>query len=304
MRWLFLIVLSLNLAYITWGINRSPADSYANVQALKNVQPIVLLSELKQQDQVDSQRVDSQQAESQTVDEVSEQQEDEVMPPLNEQTASSGTDAEQQDAKQKNVQEKVAESVTDKDVVVVDTKVADVVEILQDKSSQAVSSQPDSSQTGNCYTLGPFRDLSKLSSLIRAIKSYVVEANFRSREEKEQSLYWVYIIPEKNHKKAIATGKRLKAKKIKDFYIIREGENTNGISLGYFRNKEGASGLAKKVKKLGFNVVLEPVFKTYTIYWLDYQLVEGSNIPEATFDKYLQTTKKDKISRLSRDCDS
>ena len=52
MRWLFLIVLFLNLAYIAWQTTRPVTQSYANVQPLKNVQPIVLLSELKQQAQV------------------------------------------------------------------------------------------------------------------------------------------------------------------------------------------------------------------------------------------------------------
>ena len=47
MRWLFLLVLCLNLAYIAWEMSKSP-NSYVDVPALKDVQPIVLLSELKQ----------------------------------------------------------------------------------------------------------------------------------------------------------------------------------------------------------------------------------------------------------------
>ena len=46
MRWLFLFVLSLNLAYFAWQSSREPADSYADVEPLKNVPPIVLLNEV------------------------------------------------------------------------------------------------------------------------------------------------------------------------------------------------------------------------------------------------------------------
>ena len=124
--------------------------------------------------------------------------------------------------------------------------------------------------------------------MTREIKSYVVKADFRGREEKEQTLYWVFIKPEKTRNKAIETGKRLKAKKIKDFYVIRDGDKENGLSLGHFRNKDGAYGLAKKVQKLGFDVVVEPVFRTYTVYWLDYQLSSGVTIPESTVRKIYQ----------------
>jgi hypothetical protein len=165
--------------------------------------------------------------------------------------------------------------------------------------AQLQAAQPDV----RCFTLGPFRDLDKLRSLTREIKSYVSVADFRGKEEKEPDIYWVYLTPEKSRKEAVATGKRLKTKKVKDFYIIRDGDKVNGISLGHFRNKAGAYGLAKKVTKLGFDVNVEPIFKTYTIYWLDYQLAEGVTIPEKIFDKYTTNTNKDKVSRLKRECE-
>jgi len=131
-----------------------------------------------------------------------------------------------------------------------------------------------------------------------------VAADFRGREEKEQYLYWVYIQPEKNMSEAIKTGKRLKANKVKDFYVIREGEHIYGISLGRFRNKASALRLEKKVSKLGFDVLVESVFKTVTVYWLDYQLADGASIPDAVFDQYILSGKTSEVSRLVRDCDS
>ena len=172
---------------------------------------------------------------------------------------------------------------------------------LPDTRYGAGSREGDAIQK-SCFTLGPFRDLDKLRDLTRDIKPYVVTTDFRGREERQQYLYWVYIQTEANHKKAVAAGKRLKAKKIKDFYVIREGEKIHGVSLGRFKNKNSAYKLAKKVKKLGFDVIVEPVFKTYTVYWLDYQLADGVIIPETLLEQYIQSTKKGKISRLSRSC--
>ncbi len=102
-------------------------------------------------------------------------------------------------------------------------------------------------------------------------------------KKKSSLCIWVYIKPEKSRKKAIETGDRLKSKKIKDFYVIRDGEQKNGLSLGRFKSKSGAYELAKKVKKLGFEVTVEPLFKSHTIYWLDYQLASGVKIPRIDF---------------------
>ncbi len=279
MRWLFLIALFLNLAYMTWQILMPATDLYADMPVLKNVDSIILLSELKQRKKIDSV--------SEAVDLVQKSVEikaDEENVSI-EDIISDQTGIERQD---------VAEEI------ITETK-DDAVVVLKESASTEVS-QAKSAEGESCFTLGPVRDLDKLRSFIREIKPYVEKADFRGQEESRLSVYWVYIRPEKNRKQAIETGQRLKAKKIKDFYIIRQGEKNNGISLGYFRNKNRAFRLEKKVKNLGFDVLLEPIFKTYTVYWLDYQLVSGAGIPEAIIEKYSQSTKTDKTSRLSRDC--
>ena len=290
MRWLFLFVFSLNLAYIAWEISRSPSVDYADVPALKNVQPIVLLSEVKQQK---SEPVRAEQvkegaviAENATADSLAEKLEEAGSLAANSQQ---GTDKAEQ----------VAPEVIEQTPPAEDSKAG--VAVVQKVPEKKVATAALAQDSG-CYTLGPFRDLDKLRGLTREIKSYVVATDFRGREEREQTLYWVFIKPEKSHSKAVATGKRLKAKKIRDFYVISDGEKINGLSLGRFRNKAGAYGLAKKVRNLGFDVIVEPVFKTYTIYWLDYQLASGAKIPQSIFNKYVKQSKKDNISRLSRDC--
>ena len=264
MRWLFLLLLALNLAYITWEVMNESDDIYADVRPLKNVQTIALLSEVQEGS-------------------------DELL-----------TTA--QDFEQKSQESSLSADVVDKPTLPAK------VESSPDEAVEDVAVKPESqpveqvTQIGSCFTLGPFRNLDKLRAFIREIKSYVVAADFRGREEKEQVTHWVFIQPEANYKKAAEVGKRLKAKGIKDFYIISDDGKLHGISLGRFRNKVGAYGLAKKVKKLGFDVTVEPIFKSTTIYWLDYQLVDGVKIPEAVFDKYIQTKSKNKISRLSRQC--
>jgi len=283
MRWLFLLVLSLNVAYVAWQMSLPATDSYAKVLPLKNVPTIVLLDEVQTKQAAQS----------------SEKSEPEAAASL---IAVGAHHADEQGgADQPGVEAVAAEEVPEKSAV----EVSENVSAEQVTAVAVAVSEPDVPvQNGGCFTLGPFRDLDKLRSLTREIKSYVVAADFRGREEKEQYLYWVYIQPEKNMSEAIKTGKRLKASKVKDFYVIRKGEHIYGISLGRFRNKASALRLEKKVSKLGFDVIVEPVFKTVTVYWLDYQLADGASIPDSVIDQYIQSSKTGDVSRLVRDCDS
>ena len=293
MRWIFLAVFSLNLAYIAWQISVPDDGVYADIQPLKNVKAIVLLSEMKLIQEAEKAELLAANALTQEAAVEKNENESAVV------AESVAETAEQIPAEKNSVETSVDEPVAAKPKEAGTEAI--VVAGVDDGEVKAPVSI-ESATTTSCFTLGPFRDLAKLRGFTREIMPYVSETDFRGRNEKEQSLYWVYVNPEKTRKKAVATGKRLKAKKIKDFYLIREGEKLHGLSLGHFRNKNGAYGLAKKVRKLGFDVTVEPVFKTYTIYWLDYRLSEGAKIPQSIFDKHIKLSKKDKISRLGRDC--
>lgn len=166
------------------------------------------------------------------------------------------------------------------------------------RQAPATSSVVTKPGADRCYTLGPFRELDKLRQFTRAIKDYVTAASFRSREEKEQSMFLVYLAPEASIDAAKATGKRLKSKQIKDFYVIHSGPHTKGIALGHFKEKDRAYAHAESIKEKGFKPVVEPIFKSYTIYWLDYQVQASKVIPQSIFAKHL--TKK--INRLDRSC--
>jgi hypothetical protein len=308
MRWLFLFVLSLNLAYIGLEMSRSSAAGYTDVPALKNVQKIVLLSELKQSS--NPAPVEQAGVGGETADELVEnspiKQGDRKAVQMEIESVHAGASVSATPvAKPPAVKSAARLTETASAPVVQQPSTEKLVVKAPAGAGQDVSGkspQLTPAQSMSCFTLGPFRDLTRLRGLTREIKSYVTKADFRGREEKEQPLYWVYVKPEKNRAQAIKTGKRLKAGKIKDFYVIRDGEKINGLSLGYFRNKTSAYGLAKKVKRFGFDVIVEPVFKTYTIYWLDYQLAGGVIIPDSILEKYTRPTKKQRVSRLPRDC--
>jgi hypothetical protein len=126
----------------------------------------------------------------------------------------------------------------------------------------------------------------------------VVEASYRSHEEREQSMYWVYLPRQKSHEKARLLAARLKSKNIRDYYVVPKGDQANAISLGHFKEKKGALRRQKKVKAAGFSAQIDPVFKTYTIYWLDYRVKTDRTIPQTV----LNLANMPGVSRLERSC--
>ena len=184
-------------------------------------------------------------------------------------------------------------------------------EVLKEEPDDSVSdaaqlgdvSKTPAAEGGQCFTLGPFSQKDSLQALKNEISPYVVNAVIRDKKGQGYTVYWVYIQPEKNRKDIIKVGKRLKTKKIKDFYLIREGEKNNGISLGHSKDKRRALGLQAKVKKHGFDVHIEPIDRTSEVFWLEYKLTDQA-LPKEIVNKYTQSSVDTVVSRLSRDCNN
>lgn len=154
-------------------------------------------------------------------------------------------------------------------------------------------------KTISCFTLGPFRDDAVSQKAMEMLEGKVDKLKDRVREENEQQRYWVYIPSLKNRDEAIAKSKLLAKKQIKDYYIIRSGAKNNGISLGHFREKVHAYRRLEYLKSLGFEAEIEPIYQTYTVHWLDYQL--SGERPEEM--EVLHEFLEDGVARLERVCD-
>lgn len=172
------------------------------------------------------------------------------------------------------------------------------VAVIPDENDPAIEAGQSAAVKRSCYTLGPFRSLEKLRSVTRGIKEFVVDASYRSHQEKEPETFWVYLKPVADYDKAKVLADRLRSKKVKDFFIVKSKPKINAISLGKFREKNRAYDHAANMKKLGFSPEVEVIFKDFTIYWLDYEVALGKIIPETIYDKHLTA----KINRLVRDC--
>jgi len=151
---------------------------------------------------------------------------------------------------------------------------------------------------GQCYTLGPFNDEAQAQSILKSIVPKVKEALLRSKQEVRNHRYWVYIPSQKNRRSAIAVSKALARKKIKDYYIVSGGDRKNSISLGHFKEKEHADRRLKMLQQQGFDASIEPIYREYKLYWLDYAVLENTKIDETLWADLLPNG----VGRLKREC--
>jgi hypothetical protein len=279
MRWLFLLLLVLNVGYVAWELERERPRHVRTTALPAGVERIVLLHEL----------------ESGTTE-----KQDIAQPATTPGTQQARIEPSKEDSAKLQQAEAVQPGIVSNQVAAADDAGADL-ETMAESQAPAVVPEvtPEAKPAVDlCYTLGPFSEMKTLRLVTREIKNYVVEASFRSREEQEQTMFRVFLKPVGSKQEAKSLIKELVSKNIRDYFIITDGPNKNGISLGYFSSKGRAYGHADRVRKLGFDVVVEPVFRTYTIYWLDYRIKSGNEIPQQIFDEHLG----DSAQKLSRTC--
>lgn len=281
MRWLFLLLLVLNVGYVAWELKHEYPQATLTAALPIGVERIELLRELE-----------SGTAEIEDIAQlaatISAQQ------PVAEPAEDDSTQSQRAEASQTQATPMQAAVPGD---------IGANEEIVAGNQGTAGTSGPagrpeDTPAVDLCYTLGPFSEMKTLRLVTREIKDYVVEASFRSREEQEQTMFRVFLKPVGGKQEANALIKELVSKNIRDYFIITDGPNKNGISLGFFSNKGRAHRHADRVRKLGFDVISEPVFRAYTIYWLDYRIRTGNEIPRQIFDDHLENSAQ----RLSRTC--
>ena len=153
-------------------------------------------------------------------------------------------------------------------------------------------------EVDSCFTLGPFKDQEKVDSVSALLKDYTRTVTIRKRQESEQHRYWVYLLDAESREEAIATSKVLAKNKLKDYYIVRGGENNNRISLGHYREKASAERRMTQLKSLGYAPVMEAIYRYFDLFWLDYVLAANHSLD----DGVLQDFMADGVVKLDRDC--
>jgi len=102
-----------------------------------------------------------------------------------------------------------------------------------------------------CMEWGEFSgdDLARITTALTAMK---LGDQLTQHEVEQDTGYWVYMPPQRNHARAKKKASELKALGVNDYFIVQEsGKWHNAISLGVFRTRQAAQNHLDGLHKQG-----------------------------------------------------
>ncbi len=151
-----------------------------------------------------------------------------------------------------------------------EVSVGDQQRTLTDAISNPIRTEGiDGFREGACYGLGPFVDVFTGQDALEQLSALDVLGELRAIDEPTgESDYRVLIPPASSAEEAFRKLRELQASDI-DSYVITEGQQSMGISLGVFSNLEGAQALLNQVGEMGYEPDVIEIRRQSRSYWIE-----------------------------------
>lgn len=121
-----------------------------------------------------------------------------------------------------------------------------------------------------CLSVGPYPDRAAADAAAATLAADLPRARAREVGDSDATSFRVLLPTIGGEDGVKAAVERIVAAGIRDYYPIRQGEETGAIALGQYRSREGAERRRAELAKAGFNVELIPSGGSgQTRWWLD-----------------------------------
>lgn len=294
MKWLFILLLIINVGIFTWGYQQEQIEKHPAVDAGSDVGKMRLISELSDEEKEGAVESGDQAGEESAA--VEAKPAEDTQKPASEQAASpqepAAAEIGQAQTGDKATTDK--ETVTEPETKTEQTPAVKVAEAKEKVTQpeekpveQAAKQQEKAAQTelepgtvSRCGTIGPIRDRQVAKDIVDDLEKSNLEAKLERSIEKQQIGYWVVIPPMDDGSQAQAKIDELAEAGLKDIWHFRGGGMKNAISLGMFAKKENAENFSKEVLKKGFKTEMQPRFLNKTTYLVKFAIVKPKTVTE------------------------
>jgi len=139
-------------------------------------------------------------------------------------------------------------------------------------ASAAPSNRPAGAR---CVTVGPFADAAALAAARTALQPRVTRLLVRLATSGRKG-WRVWLPPLTDHASALAMAARIDAAGFKDYYVLPNGDDANGIALGRFGSEEAARRQQSTLQAAGFPAQAQPL--GVATQWLDVVAAADSDV--------------------------
>lgn len=137
-----------------------------------------------------------------------------------------------------------------------------------------------------CFSYGPFPDRDQAVSLMTWFRDRGIDVSQRFEQDRENPMFWIYLAPQATRDSAMEALESLKKKGVKDYRLIETGTLQNAISLGLFSTQASVNRRLNELKDKGYQPVVVPYRDADAIYWIDVRLVGDSPVLNQMFSGF------------------
>ena len=257
MKWFFLLLLVLNIAYFGWELDRETMQFRINQsEAIKipaTAKQLALISELNSKPQ----NRQSQLASDLKTD---------------------GTD--------QFVDIPVEFNPNRQSMMKLLLNQDDVMRLDNDLPGNDTNSDPSSSTITPeyvCYSYGPIPNEQESELMAGWFGQRNIVFNKRQTPESGEQKFWIYLKPYDSKAKAQATLADLRKQGINDLHVIRSGDLLNAVSLGLFSSQASVNRRLNEIQATGYQPVVVPYSAGKQIYWFDVKIDRQSEYTNELF---------------------
>lgn len=310
MRWLFFLLLLVNLGVLVWGIQQDSFISAKKVQLKPEVGSLRLLSEPEVV-------VVSSSPEHSFASEPTEALPPEPQPTEMDASMEDATPEEQSAASIAGVQERnqVLETGDAESMDMPEAGSAQAEPQLQEDVNPAPVAEADQNSVPeepeepvpevaqpaaveSCGVVGPVETEILAGQILDAFEQRDVQSALRRETQEKKVGFWVIIPPYESRSKAIEAINRLKEGGIMDVRRFYRGELKNGISLGMFSRQRNAEKRSREIAAKGFAPKVLPRTREVEVFSIDYR-ARGENGEQRVKEAL---TKYPGLGHQVRDC--
>lgn len=118
-----------------------------------------------------------------------------------------------------------------------------------------------------CPVVGPWESREKAEAGAVQLRAIGLPGRVRGLSVQKDRLNWVYLPPYGGRVRALRVLRELQDHGV-DSFIVKDGEDANAISLGYFSSAESAEGLRVKMQNAGYPAFVRETARDVTEYWV------------------------------------
>ena len=155
---------------------------------------------------------------------------------------------------------------------------------------------------GGCQALGPFPDREAAVVAAERLAGAGLPSRPRAVDASERIVFCFHTPPAADRAGAAAVVEALRAAGVRDFYVVVDGETVNAVSLGVFRELQGAEQHAGRLRAMGFEVEVGERLRASTAWWIDFPL-PASGSPAAAVVVELALDDEAPLLLQPRPCD-